>query len=267
MKKYLSIILVLLVGSFFIFGNKMAAGEKVLISAHPEFPPVMYKDKEMAIVGVGPELTERILSELGIEVQSEFVGPWVRVQELAKKGEIDLIAGIYKNEEREKYLDYIPTPFMTNPVVIYVKKGNAFPFKKWDDLKGRKGGAIIADKFMPEFEEFLLKNKDTIRMEMVTSLEQNFLKLIKGRIDFIPYSKYVGMIKLEELELRDQVEILPEPVYSGLFYLAISKKNKSNLKKYIPVVDQKIVEYQEDGTIEKLIEKYIKEYVDMIKEE
>ena len=159
MNKYLSIILILLVGQFFFFGSKMAAGEKVLISAHPEYPPVMYKDKENVIVGAGPELTEKISSELGIESQSKFVGPWARVQEMAKNGEIDLIAGIYKNKEREKYLDYIPTPFMPNPVVIYVKKGNAFPFKKWDDLKGRKGGAIIADKFMPEFEKFLFIKK------------------------------------------------------------------------------------------------------------
>ena len=78
-------------------------------------------------------MTEIILSELGIERQSIFVGPWVRVKELAKYGEIDLITGIYKNEEREKYLDYIPTPFMTNPVIIYVKKGNDFPFKEWDE--------------------------------------------------------------------------------------------------------------------------------------
>ncbi len=264
MKKYL-LILMVLVGSFVIFGSKAAAKEKILITGHPEFPPIMYENTKKVILGVGPELTERILSKLGFEIQSKSVGPWVRVQLSAKKGEVDMVAGIYKNEERLKYLDYIPTAFMTNPAVIFVKKGDTFSFKKWDDLKGRKGGAIIGDKYKPEFDEFLLKNKDFIRLERVTSVKQNFLKLIKGRVDFVPYSKYVGMLKLEELGLMDQVEILPNPLYSGLFYLAISKKTKSNLKKYIPEMDQKIMEYKKDGTIDKLINKYIKKYVAMTK--
>lgn len=254
----------MLAGSVFITVATEGAQKQTIISAHPEFPPVMYKNKHNAIVGVGPELAERILSELGHDAQSKFVGPWVRVQEAAKVGKIDLIAGIYKNEERKQYLTYIPTPFLTNPAVIFVKKGNAFPFKQWNDLKGRRGGAIIGDKFKTEFDEFLLKNKSLIHLERVSTVKQNFTKLILGRIDFIPYSKYVGTLTLEKMKIRDNIEILPEPLYSGLFYFAISKKSKENLENHIGIIDQKIVKYKKDGTVDMLVEKYTKEYIKMI---
>ncbi|MCX4025816.1 transporter substrate-binding domain-containing protein [Endozoicomonas sp. SM1973] len=265
MKLYVSFII--LANLFFITTTTEGTQKKVIISAHPEFPPVMYKNKQNTIVGVGPELAERIFSELGHDAQSKFVGPWVRVQEAAKVGKIDLIAGIYKNEERKQYLTFIPTPFLTNPAVIFVKKGNAFSFKQWDDLKGRRGGAIIGDKFKPEFDEFLLKNESSIHLERVSAVKQNFTKLLLGRIDFIPYSKYVGTLTLEEMEIRDKIEILPEPLYSGLFYFAISKKSKNNLENHIDVIDQKIVKYKKEGTIDKLVDKYTKKYIKMIQVE
>jgi len=39
-------------------------------------------------------------------------------------------------------------------------------------------------------------------------------------------------------------------------------KNNDNLEKYIPIMDQKIVEYKGNGTINNLIDKYIEEYVE-----
>ena len=36
-----------------------------------------------------------------------------------------MIFGIYKNDERARYLDFIEPPFMTDPVSIVVRKGDA----------------------------------------------------------------------------------------------------------------------------------------------
>lgn len=256
--KFVKSICLSLVVLFSMFAPCSFANEVVKISAHPEFPPVMYKNGNH-IDGVGPEITEKILKGLGIEMRNEFVGPWKRVQHHAKSGRIDLVAGIYKNEDRKKYLDFVDTPFMDNASVIFVKKGNAFAFNKWEDLKGRKGGGILGDKFRPDFDDFLEKNQDSIKIERVTSQVQNFKKLVSGRIEFIPYSKYVGLLLLDELGLSDQVEILPEPIYVGQFYLGISKK--SSLKELIPKIDEKVAELKNNGTIDSLIDKHLKSYI------
>lgn len=267
-QKRFSLIVLLIAVFTGLFCNEVLSleNEKIIITAHPEFPPIMYKNGDK-IDGVGPELAEIILKKIGaeitlkkigIEFDNKYVGPWARVLLSVKKGEIDLIAGLYKTKEREAFLDYIPTPFMTNPAVIFVKKGKAFPFKKWEELKGRTGGGIIGDKFEPTFDEFLLKNNDTIKIERVTSIVQNFKKLIIGRIDFISYSKYVGLLVSKEMGIENQIELLPEPIYSGLFYLAIAKE--SRLTKYIPEINKKIIEYKDDGTVESLINKHITAY-------
>ncbi len=237
--------------------------EKIIISAHPDFPPVMFRNNSDQVIGVGAELITRILTDLGFEVENKFVGPWIRVQKDAEVGHIDLISGIYRSAKREKYLNYIPTPFMKNPAIILVKKGKSFPFNKWSDLRGKVGGKIIGDKFKPEFEDFLMKNSETITFETVTTLKANFMKLVYSRIDFIPYSKYAGLLKLKELSIDDSVEILPHPLYTGLFYLAISKKGNPKLIKMIPQIDAKIQEYIKSGYIKKLINKYLDQYEEL----
>ncbi len=230
------------------------------MSGHPGYPPVAYKNENNVIAGVGPELLELILAQLHIEVKNKSVGPWARVQYSAKYGDIDIIAGIYLNSERLQFLDFVATSFMPNPAVIFVKKGNAFPFNKFDDLKGRIGGAILGSKFSMEFDEFLLQNKNTVKLERVVLTKQNFKKLLINRIDYIPYGKYVGMLTLEELGIGDQIEILPKLLFEEFFYFAVSKKTSSQLKKHIPFIDNKIKQYKADGTIDKMINKHLKKY-------
>ncbi|MCP4023655.1 MAG: transporter substrate-binding domain-containing protein [Desulfobacteraceae bacterium] len=234
--------------------------KKAIISGHPEFPPIMYKHGN-TVDGIGPEIITKIFNELGIRVENQYVGPWSRVQNSAKMGKIDLIAAIYKSKERESYLEYIPTFFIQNPCVVYVKKGQTFPFEKWNDLKGKTGGVLMADKFKPEFDHFLLDNQDSIKMirSAAYSIDAIFNNLLNQHIDFLPYSKYVGLIKIKELNIQDQVEILPQPIYTGQFYFAFSKKSK--LKKYIRQIDQKIIAYKKAGMIETLIGKHIDQYI------
>ncbi|MCJ8271815.1 MAG: transporter substrate-binding domain-containing protein, partial [Psychrosphaera sp.] len=89
----------------------------LIASGHVEYPPFMYRQGDK-IIGVGPDLTTMIFNELGITVDSKYVGSWNRVQRKAEAGEIDLIVGIYKTDVREKYLSYPDEPYVEEPVGI-----------------------------------------------------------------------------------------------------------------------------------------------------
>ncbi|MES2260139.1 MAG: transporter substrate-binding domain-containing protein [Pseudomonadota bacterium] len=237
--------------------GQAGAADGLILSGHPYFPPFMYEHGQK-IAGICPELVERILSELKLPVQNRFAGPWARALLNAKTGEVDVIACVYKTEERMAFMEFVPTPVIANEAVVFVKKGHAFPFAHWDDLKGKTAGAVISDKFEQAFEDFLDKNQESIPVQRVTSVDQNFKKLLLDRLDFIPYSKYAGTLVLEKNGIRDQVEILRTPIFTGQLYVAISKK--SPWLKYLPDIDKKIVEFKKTRIIDDLVNKHIAGY-------
>jgi polar amino acid transport system substrate-binding protein len=66
------------------------------------------------------------------------MGTWADAQAAARDGKADMIFGIYYNDERATYLDYVQPAFIFDPVVVFVK-GKEFPFKGQDHLIGKKG--------------------------------------------------------------------------------------------------------------------------------
>jgi ABC-type amino acid transport substrate-binding protein len=59
---------------------------------------------------------------------SKDFGSWEGAQQAARSGQADVIFGIYKNDARALYLDYIEPPFMMDPASIVVRKGTGFAF-------------------------------------------------------------------------------------------------------------------------------------------
>ena len=99
-------------------------------------------------------------------------------------------------------------------------------------------------------------------MIRVTSIEQNFKMLLSDRIDFIPYSRYVGILSARKMGVEEKIEILSNPIFTGWFYIAFSKK--SPLTKYIPEVNSGIKSAIDNGSIEVLIQKHLNRYAKMI---
>ena len=234
----------------------IAAGsetEKVIISAHPGYPPISWQQQD-TLVGVAVEMAEQIFTELGIPYEIRVTGPWARVQIAAKHGDIDVIAAAYKNPERETFMDYT-LPFMKDPVVVFVWKGKSFPFNRWEDLIGKQGGTNIGESYEKEFDRFM---DQKLTMTKVPKTIQNFKKLEKGRIDYFVFGLYPGLADASTTGYEDKIEVLPQPVVNADFYMAFSKK--SAFRHLIPEIDNIIERYKKEGKIEKWIAFYLAYY-------
>ncbi len=98
---------------------------KLVITGHPSYPPVAWAAQDK-IVGAAPALVSAIAAKLGVEdVVSKNFGSWQGAQDAVRDGEADVIFGIYKNDERARYLDFIEPAFMADPVAIVVRKGES----------------------------------------------------------------------------------------------------------------------------------------------
>jgi len=70
-----------------------------------------------------PTLHERSASEGDIQ-EFRFVG---RGSGGSEEREADIIFGIYKNDERMKWLDYVEPAFMMDPVSVVVRRARDLP--------------------------------------------------------------------------------------------------------------------------------------------
>ena len=248
-KKTIGILIALLIviaAGWYFIKNKPA--KEAVISGHPFWPPIMYQQDD-SIVGAGPEIVEKIFSELGVKTVSKYEGSWDVVQEKAKSGEVDVIVAAYKTAERETYMDY-SIPYTVDPVAIIVKKGKSFPFEKNEDLIGKKGVVTVGDSYGQDFDNFLQEKLDP---KKVSSAEEAFASLQNDEADYFVYALYAADNYIAKNKISDQVEILPNYVSSENFYLTVSKK--SPLDKLLPQVNTLLEKYKNDGTIDRIIEK------------
>jgi len=246
------------VAVFILITNFVYASKTIIVSGHPEYPPVMWQEGD-DIIGVGTEITKMVFEELGITVDSKFKGSWLKVQKGINEGSIDALVGIYMTEQNKKNM-YYSIPYMKDPVVIFVAKDKTFPYKKWDDLIGKKGTIIIGESYGKEFDKFIAA-KLTISRSVKT--EESFNKLLSGEVDYFVFAMYSGLIEAERLGIANRVEYLPAYVVSENFYITIAKESK--LVRYLPQINKKIEKLVKDGTVDKLIDDKMKYYIEGIK--
>ena len=144
---------ILLIAAGVLYADDCRPCKKIIISGNAEYPPLTWQDKKNPdkMIGFAIELLEIACREIGIPVEGKFAGPWARAQAAVRQGQVDMLGGAYITEERKIYMDYIMPPFVMDPTVIFIKKGDRIKFEKWEDLIGLKGGTPIGNSYGEAF--------------------------------------------------------------------------------------------------------------------
>ena len=195
----------------------------LVITGHPSYPPVA-SASQGKIVGAAPDLVSGIAAKLGVkDVVSKDFGSWEGAQAAVRGGQADVIFGIYKNDARALYLDYIEPPFMMDPVSIVVRKGAGFAFAEWSDLKGRKGVTNIGESYGDKFDAFMAKELTVAR---AAGVDKAFAALLAHQADYMIIGLFPGREEARKLGLIDKVDFLPKELVSAAMYVAFSKQSK-----------------------------------------
>ncbi len=247
----LTVLAALILASGSAFAAPAACGN-LTITGHPEYPPVGYRDGER-IVGAGAALVERIADELKIPVQSNYTGSWAEAQAAARDGKVDIIFGIYFNEERAAYLDYVRPAFMIDPVVVMVPKGKAFPFRGRQDLVGKRGVTNAGESYGSEFDGFMARKLTVARS---AGTDQAFKDLLAGKADYMIVGLYPGLAVAAQIGVTDQIEPLKARLLKADMFIAFSKK--SPCLGEIKAFGRKVSALRKNGGIDKMIQDAIK---------
>ncbi|MEI6221701.1 MAG: transporter substrate-binding domain-containing protein [bacterium] len=249
------LLLLLFSSCFWLIGCQIQTHSKVYIaSGHPEWAPIMWQN-DNKIVGTGPDLVGKIFGDLGVQVDSQYVGLWDEVQNKTKSGDVDVLVAAYKTSEREEYMEY-SIPYTVDPIVVFVKKGKEFPYSAWENLIGKTGVVTVGDSYGQGFDDYL---KTNLKVQRVSDVAAAFASLDQEKSDYFLYSLYSGQKELAMRGFQDRIVPLTTYVASEKFYITISKR--SPLITLMPKVNELITKYQNDGTIDSLLRKYQEDLV------
>lgn len=214
------------------------------MGTNASFPPYEYVDDNGKIVGIDAEIAQAIADKLGMKLEIKDM-EFESLVPAVKAKSIDLaLAGMTVTDERKQSVNFSDS-YSTGVQVVIVKEKSEI--KTVDDLKGKKIGVqagTTSDTYCSEdFGEENVKQFSNGSLAVAA--------LANGQVDCVvidnePAKNYVAA--------NSGLKILDTEYVTEDYAIAISKDNDELLKK----VNNALKELKEDGTVDKIVGKYIK---------
>jgi len=228
-----------------VFCGQSVNAKNITLS-YVDFPPYEFIDNGKP-GGVLVTIVEMIFKKANIPLKLRFL-PFKRAYVTTKEGGIDGLFNFYKTKERLKFFDYTES-VIKNPLVFFVRKDSLINFNKLEDLKGLKVGVMLGYTYGTNFDKSTLFIK-----EATNSHENNFKKLVAGRIDTYLCDKLVGIHTAMKNDFMSELKILPTPLKVMDGYIGFTKEKHQSI---INRINKVIIEMHQSGEIKKIINQYI----------
>lgn len=200
--------------------------QKLVATGNPEYSPYLWRDPddESKLIGANADLMQLLSKEIGVPIEVKYMGPWSRVQELARGGRIDLIAGAFFTNARLDYMDYFHPAFRGTRTVIWTTPASTFKYRTWSDLRERNGLTVVNNSFGEEFDAYA---KKSLRIATVASLEQALQMLVLARADYVIYEEDPGLAFAAKLNITG-LKTAPIAVSTENLFLTMAHKSPCN---------------------------------------
>ncbi len=218
--------------------------ETLTMGTNASFPPYEYVDDNGKIVGIDAEIAQAIADKLGMKLEIKDM-EFDSLIPAVKANSIDLVlAGMTVTDERKQSVNFSDS-YSTGVQVVIVKENSEI--KTVDDLKGKKIGVqagTTGDSYCTtDFGEENVKQFSNGSLAVAA--------LANGQVDCVvidnePAKNYVAA--------NSGLKILDTEYVTEDYAIAISKDNDELLKK----VNNALKELKDDGTVDKIVGKYIK---------
>ncbi len=251
--KILSVILalVIVVGCFAACGGNNEEDNVLIMATNAAFPPYEYKENDQ-FVGIDVEIAQAIAEKLGKTLKIEDV-EFGSIIGGVQSGKFDMgVTGMTVTDKRLKSVNF-STSYATGIQVVIVAENS--PIKSLDDLKGdgsMKFGVqqdTTGDIYASDTAENGGYGEDNVIRYKTGADAVQALKAGKVQaviIDNEPAKSYVAA--------NEGLKILDTEWLQENYAIAISKDNDALLEQ----VNGALAELKADGTLDKIIDKYIK---------
>ncbi len=246
MKRLSVVVSVLVLAGLLLSGcGGAAAPAKIKIGTDATFPPFELVDEQTKeLTGFDVDLMKAIAQKAGLDVEFVNVGFDPLLAGVAQCQYDGAIAAITITDERKQQMNFSKPYFEAGQVVVVKKDNDAIKTK--DDLAGKTAGAQIGTTGAIE-----IGNIPGAKLKTYDSFDLAFQDLINGQIDGVVADNplalgYVG-------KNADKIKITGPVFTSENYGVAICNKKADLAAK----IDQGIDAVKADGTLDKLIQKWI----------
>lgn len=220
-----------------------------IIVGSDNYPPYNYEDANGEPTGIDAELAIEAFRRMGYEVEFKYIN-WEEKKKLVENGEIDCIWGSFSINGREDQYHWTD-PYMISRQVVAVRADSSI--YSLQDLKDRR----IAVQSTTKPEEIFEKHEDSRipELEEVISIQNRELLypfLSKGYVDAIAAHETSILQGMKDYGL--EYRILDEPLLIVGLGVAFSLNDDRGIEKEL---SRTFEQMREDGTMEKIIGKYL----------
>ncbi|MNE43495.1 Bacterial extracellular solute-binding protein, family 3 [compost metagenome] len=240
-----------------LLAGQARAGQVVRYCDYPVYPPISWSDGKQ-VRGLAPTVVKAVLGKLGYEVQIVVLGNWKRCFLDAAEGRVDVVLA-YTSEQREQSMRFSEVPVLREEVAVFFNRKHPVRFERLEDLARYRGGLLFGESYGPDFDRFVARHGN---IEWVSDSQQNFGKLVRGRIDFITHERRTGQLYIEHLQGGADIQALPNALSVDYLRLAVSRH--SPLAEQMPRIDAELQRLADAGAIERWLGESETTYRDMI---
>lgn len=234
---------------YLILPTRLFASQPILRVCHTVLAPW-----KMVVDGKpeGPdlEIITAIADRAGLAMKVEIC-PFARCLISMEQGDVDIMTGLLKSAEREKYIIFIePAYKRKSNKAFYVRKGHKSLISSYTDLAKLTIGTSIGSNYFPRFDR-----DNSLKKEWAPSLKNSFLMLSRGRVDTVIATDSAGDYILQEMKLQDSIEKASYTHnHNNPVYLGISKRSQLAGKKDLLV--SVTTEMVQNGEVDKIITRF-----------
>lgn len=227
-------------------------------SGNPQYPPYLWRDpaNEDLLVGANGELMAWLSKEIGIPIELRYVGPWSRVQEEARAGRLDLLAGAFFTLPRTEYMDYVYPPFRETRSVVLVRSAKPLAYQRWADLAPHSGLTVINNSFGEGFDRYAA---DKLKINKVASLEQAIKMLELGRGDYLLYEDSPAEAYLARMGVSG-IKALNPPIAQEQLYVTLSHRSECNSPELRGALTRAMYKLQRDKLMGEFVQRGVKRW-------
>lgn len=172
---------------------RSAAPVRLVVSDEVVDGQGMYTDFYGALGGA-------LLQGLGLELRLQTC-PVRRCLRHLEDGEADLMFGLQRNAERERFLHFLQTPYRPHSAdkVFYLRRGREL--RRYEDLADLRIGVKSGSTYFERLDQ-----DRTLRRDLAPSHVHNLQKLARGHVDVVPMAEDLGEVLRHRLGLQDQIQ-------------------------------------------------------------
>ncbi len=204
-------------------GPKKETGGRILVAmGDHDYPPFEYNDKNGIPTGFNIDILRNIAEVMNLDIEINL-GPWSEVREKLKKGEIDILAGMYKTTARESEFDFT-IPHFISSYVIFIREDS--DIKSLEDIKGKD--VIVQDGDLGH--DFIKENGAAGKIILKREWSETLSALSRGEGDCAIVALMQGLIFIDKSGLTN-VQPAGKPVMQTGYCIAVKDGNAALLAK------------------------------------